>query len=103
MKKQVYRIDKNGYLKEIYVVEFDEEGNCLKELAENIITTDIPQGLYRAKWAGIQWVEDMAQEEIDALNNQPKEPTEIEIQQQIINTLGQELAQLKLQFMMGGM
>jgi len=30
------------------------------------------------------------------------EPTESEIQQQIINTLGQELAQLKLQFMMGG-
>src|SRR5690606_29706324 len=29
--------------------------------------------------------------------------TEIEIQQEIINTLGQELALLKLQFMMGGM
>ena len=29
--------------------------------------------------------------------------TEIEIQQDIINTLGQELAMLKLQFMIGGM
>ena len=29
--------------------------------------------------------------------------TETEIQQEIINTLGQELAQLKLQFMIGGM
>ena len=33
----------------------------------------------------------------------PPRPTETEIQQEIINTLGQELAQLKLQFMMGGM
>jgi len=33
----------------------------------------------------------------------PPKPTEIEIQQEIISTLGQELALLKLQFMMGGM
>ena len=35
--------------------------------------------------------------------DKPPQPTEIEMQQQIINTLGQELAQLKLQFMIGGM
>ncbi|MEL7646972.1 MAG: hypothetical protein AAGU76_02710 [Sedimentibacter sp.] len=78
MLKQVYDIDEFGYLKEIKVAEFDEQGNCLDEHAENIITTDIPQGLYRKKWTGTEWIEDMPQEEIDALNNQPKEPTENE-------------------------
>lgn len=41
--------------------------------------------------------------EIEEEKNKPKEPTELEIQQQIINTLGLELAQLKLQILMGGM
>lgn len=50
--------------------------------------------------AQIKW---KTKAEIEEENNKPKEPTESEKQQQIINTLGQELAQLKLQFMMGGM
>lgn len=75
MFKQVYEIDTNGFIKEIYVVEFDEENNCLEELAENIITLSPPDGLYRAKWTGTEWVEDMLQEEIDALNNVPQQPT----------------------------
>lgn len=78
MKKQVYELDANGYIKERYVAEFDEEGNCIEELARNIITIDPPNGLYRAKWTGTEWIEDMTQEEIDELNNQPRELTEIE-------------------------
>ena len=78
MKKQAYEIDGNCHIKEIHAKEFNEQGNCLEELAENIIITDIPQGLYRAKWTGTEWVEDMPQAEIDALNNQPKPLTEIE-------------------------
>lgn len=78
MLKQVYEINENGYLQEIQVAEFDEQGNCTEELAENIVTTDIPQGLYRAKWTGTEWIEDMPQAEIDALNNQPKEITEFD-------------------------
>lgn len=38
--------------------------------------------------------------ELEQINNQKSES---EMQQEIINTLGQELAQLKLQIMMGGM
>lgn len=64
MKKQVYEIDVNGYLKEIHLAEFDGNGNLLEELAANIITIDPPQGLYRARWAGTEWVEDMPQAEI---------------------------------------
>ena len=35
--------------------------------------------------------------------DKPLKLTELEIQKEIINTLGQELAQLKLQFLMGEM
>jgi len=87
MLKQVYEINELGYLKGILVKEFDEQGNCTEELAEYTIITDIPQGLYRPKWTGTVWVEDMPQAEIDALNNQPKEPTEIEkLQQELAGT-----------------
>lgn len=75
MDKEVFEIDENGYIKEIYVVEFNEEGSPIEELASNIVATQPPQGLYRARWAGTEWVGDMVQEEIDALNNQSKEPT----------------------------
>lgn len=75
LKKQVYEIDDNGYIKEIYVVKFNEEGNPIEELAENIITVNPPNGFYRAKWIGREWIEDMTQEEIAALNNKAIEPT----------------------------
>lgn len=87
MLKQIYEIDELRHLKEIHVKEFDEEGDCVEELAENIITTDIPQGLYRAKWTGAEWIEDMSQEEIDALNNKPRELSKEEILEQRINEL----------------
>ena len=87
MLKQVYEIDELGYIKEIKLADFDEQGNCLEELAENIITIDIPQGLYRAKWTGIEWVEDMSQEEINALNNQPSLPSVEERLQQAEDTI----------------
>ncbi|SMB95303.1 hypothetical protein SAMN00017405_0373 [Desulfonispora thiosulfatigenes DSM 11270] len=78
MKKQVYEIDENGYIKSINVTEFDEEDNPTEGLTKNIITIDPPNGLYRAKWTGTGWIEDMSQEDIDALNNQPRELTDIE-------------------------
>lgn len=96
----VARINENGYFIEDVILQKGEEipSDCIKKRLD---TTE--RGYYRPKWTGTEWIEDMTQEEIDDLNNQPKEPTESEIQQQVINTLGQELAQLKLQFMMGGM
>jgi hypothetical protein len=82
MLKQIYEIDGFGYLKEIKVADFNKDDNCTEELAENIVIADIPQGLYRAKWNGTEWIEDMPRAEIDALNNVLKEPTEIEMLQQ---------------------
>ena len=87
IKKQVYELDASNYIKEIKVAEFDEEGNCLEELASDVITVSPPQGLYRARWTEIEWVEDMSQVDIDALNNIPTLPTETEILQAKISEL----------------
>lgn len=76
MLKEVYEIDNNGHIKKIYLKEFDNNGNCIEDLKENIVTVQPPSGLYRAKWTGAEWIEDMSQEDIDELNNQPKVLTE---------------------------
>lgn len=76
--------------KEIKKYDYNEE--------KEELTVDIPQEeLDKAfeKYNHESWLK-----ELEQINN-PK--SESEIQQEIINTLGQELAQLKLQFMMGGM
>lgn len=95
--KKVIKIDETGLFIEDVLINENEE------IPLDCIETPCPNGFYMPKWNGAKWVEGLTQEEIDELNNQPRELTEIEIQQQIINTLGQEIALLKLQFMMGGM
>lgn len=77
MDKQVYKIDSEGYLIESPVKRFDEQGNCTEELPADIITVDPPQGLYRAKWTGKEWIETMTEEEyIATLPKSPEiEPT----------------------------
>lgn len=73
MLKQVYKIDSNGLIEEILVKDFDEQGNCVEELTEDIITVDPPQGLYRAKWTDSEWIETMTEEEHIATLPEPPE------------------------------
>lgn len=76
MKKQVYEIDGNGFLKEIYIVEVDGSGKILDEDKTHLISIDPPQGLYKAKWIGAKWIEGATQEEIDELTKvEPGPPT----------------------------
>lgn len=77
--RQTYKITTDGYLTEIQVAEFDEQGNCTEELPEDIITVDPPDGLYRTKWTGTEWIEDMTQEEIDEMYNKHIELTESDL------------------------
>lgn len=89
MLKQVYRINENGFLTEIYVKEFDENGNCIEELGKDIVTVDPPNGLYRAKWTGTEWVSTTTEEEyIATLPKEPeREPTETEkLQEELVAT-----------------
>jgi hypothetical protein len=69
LKKQVYKIDlQTGFILDILIAEFNDEGIPIEELDSDIITASPLDGLYRAKWTGSEWVEDMSQEDIDKLN-----------------------------------
>ena len=68
---QVYKIDKKGYYIKPVVMSDDET-------PMDCIEIQPPDGLYRAKWTGFEWVEDMTQKEIEELNNKPNVPTEKE-------------------------
>jgi len=63
MKKQVYDLNDNGTIKEIYVAEINKAGEI--ETVENapdnlntdaLVTTDLPDGLGIAMWDGNQWI-----------------------------------------------
>ncbi len=79
MLKQVYKIDTEGFLIEPLIKNFYEDGNCTEELPDDIITVDPPNGLYRPKWTGTEWISSMTEAEyIATLPEIPQEPTEIE-------------------------
>lgn len=77
MYKNIYEIDENGFLTAIFLIGFDKKGNPVEPLPEHYVTEDPPQGLYRARWTGEEWAEDMTEEEIQELNNRPREPCEL--------------------------
>jgi hypothetical protein len=63
MKKQVYDLNDDGTIREIYVAEINEAGDI--ETVENapdnlnndaLVTTDLPDGLGIAKWDGNEWI-----------------------------------------------
>lgn len=68
-------IDKqtNLYIRDDF--EYNEETEIALEVSPS-------QGLYLPKWNGTEWVEGMAQEEIDLLKNVVAEPTDIELLQE---------------------
>lgn len=72
MKKQVYKVDENGiYIEPIIVGEKED-------IPYNYIDEKPPNGLYRPKWTGTEWIEDMTQEEIDKMKSRPNPPTQEE-------------------------
>lgn len=93
MKDQVYQVDENGFLVEIYVVDFNEDGTPVKELEANIVSVRPPDGLYRARWTGIEWVEDKTTQEfeeeeaISNLNPSQEDIEKAEFDLKVITTL----------------
>lgn len=76
MKKQVYEIDENGYVVEIYLANVDEHGSIIEENMRECISVSQPNGLYRPKWNGIEWIEGATQAEIDEINKpKPMKPS----------------------------
>lgn len=79
MRKQVYEIDVNGFLREIYVANVDESNNILDEDKIEFISVDPPNGLYKPKWTGTGWVEGATPEEIAEITKiEPQPPTDKE-------------------------
>ena len=70
--------------------------------SSNIITIRPPDGLYRAKWTGLEWVEDMTQEEINELNNRPRGLTEIELLRIEQAKANAEMIELMMSMVYGG-
>lgn len=93
MRDQVYQIDENGFLTNIYVVDFNEDGSPLDELPSNFITLRPPDGLYRARWTGVEWVEDKTPEEfeydrmVESLNPTQEDITNALFEIKVLNTL----------------
>lgn len=85
------------HVKDGKVLHYDlESGDILVDLGNY-------NDFIKPKWNGVMWVENATQEEIDELNNQPQEPTEIEklrIEQAQSNA---EMIDLMMAMIMGGM
>lgn len=65
VRKQVYQVDSDGFIEEVFLGEFDDKGHLIDPIGE-YVTTDLPQPLpfYRPKWDGTQWGEGISKEEI---------------------------------------
>lgn len=77
MRKPIYEIDENGFVVEIYVANFDEDGNPVEELAGEMILVLQPDGLYHPKWTGEEWVEGATQDEIEEMTKPEPQPPSI--------------------------
>lgn len=93
MKKVAYEVDDSGFIKEVLIVEFDKDGNPIEELRENIIIISPPDGLYRAKWTGDEWIEGKTQSKfeedafVESLTPSEEEIANAEFEIKILNIL----------------
>lgn len=67
--KQIIKVDSDGVYIEPVIIE-DED-----ETPSDCIETPCPDGFYKPKWSGSEWVEGLTQSEIDVIK--ASEPTNI--------------------------
>jgi hypothetical protein len=67
MDKQVSRIDGKGFFVEPVIVDENDP------LGLDLIETPVPEGLYKPKWNGTQWIEVLPQEEVDVLKKRQED------------------------------
>ncbi|WP_195430877.1 hypothetical protein [Clostridium sp. D46t1_190503_E9] len=68
------RIDNEGLFIEDVLLEeipyaYDEEDNIIFD--SHYIETLVPEGIYKPKWNGAEWIEGMSGEEMEAIKNTP--------------------------------
>lgn len=92
MLKQVYEIDGQGYIKEIHIEEIIDD-EIVDEDKKHFIFIDPPQGLFRAKWDGQEWIEGKTRVEFEeeeflsSLLPSPEEIANAEFELKILNIL----------------
>lgn len=100
MMKKVYEVDRDGYIKEIYVANVDGDGTILDKDKAHLIALDPPHGVLKARWTSTKWVEGATQEELDELKKvELAPPTDIELLKQRLTITENALVDLIL----GGM
>lgn len=62
MKKQVYEVDEEGYLLEVYVANVIDN-KIIDDDKKDFILLEMPNGLFNPRWSGKQWVEGESEEE----------------------------------------
>lgn len=88
---QVFQIDEKGYyIKPINIIDSEDA-------PANYVEMRPPNGLYRAKWNGTEWVEDMSEEEIEEMYNKPKSLTENEMLMLAVAELDMQREQDKIE------
>ena len=65
MHKHIYQVNNAGFIEEVFLGEFDDDGKLIDPVGD-YVTTDLPQPLpfYRPKWDGNQWVEGATEKEL---------------------------------------
>lgn len=73
MKKYMTLI-KNGYWKEVYLLNSEEIEVFTLESDEELLETPAPTNFIKPYWDGKKWIEKATQEEIDERNSIPENP-----------------------------
>ncbi|WP_286909327.1 hypothetical protein [Clostridium sp. UBA1652] len=71
--KKVLKIDESGFFVEDVILKDNEI------VPSDCIQIQCPNGFYKPKWTGIEWIEGATQEQIDAIKNIIKEPSQSDI------------------------
>lgn len=94
MKKEVYKVDKQGFVIETHVADVDEFNNVLDEDKLDYIPFGF-QRFYKPRWNGTEWIEGATKEEIDEITKiEPTLPTQEEIANQRLSDLELMLVEL---------
>ncbi|MGA3598573.1 hypothetical protein [Lysinibacillus agricola] len=104
VRKEVYEVDKDGFIIDNYLANFDERENIVSYINANgedvevdkvFITVGIPGNLYKAKWTGLEWVEGATQEDIDKITKvEPSPPSETEQTIELLKKQNQALSKM---------
>lgn len=65
--KQYLKIDENGYYIEPVIVKPEiVNGETVYNVPDNLIEQSYQDGMYKPRWTGTEWVDEITQEELDA-------------------------------------